>query len=131
MAGISLSTKNGLLCAFVILTAAIITFAANAIYVNGLTDGRENYTGIKLEAANLAFSNFSRFDNIPGGTLQNFSKLRVKEITYDPSPNCTDVNEITSYSYTLETISWYGIKIHEKHDSICRLFGARPSKPQL
>ena len=119
------SPRNVISSVLVVLGFVIALAGYNIIKINSTTDGTENYTGAKLEAAQTMLGQFDNFDN-GIGTTPNLTKLRVKSVVYSPRytlPACSNPNDSYSYSVTLETVSWFGIIVNSQTDSVCRKFG--------
>lgn len=104
--------------AFAIITPS--TILINIHYVNNLTDGTENYSGEELVAAKQGLERFDNFDD-GMGTYQDFAKQRVTKVVYTPWKMCNARIQEHVYTYTLETISWFGIKVDEYVGATCKI----------
>jgi hypothetical protein len=101
-----------------LVALVVLVVLLNINYVNNMTDGAEKYSGDKLVAAQRALD---RFDNLDDGigTYPNFAKQRIKDIALTPGVKCNGSIREDAYTYKLETISWFGIKVDEYISATC------------
>lgn len=118
----SKSQKRPLVLRLLIFAAfvamSILLVLLNIQYINNMTDGTEKYSGDELVAAKQGLAKFDNFDD-GIGTRPNFAKQRVKEVIYTPGEKCNGLVDENTYTYTLETISWFGIKVDEYVGTTC------------
>ncbi len=109
----------------IIIISIIILFIVIGFLVPTLTpSGAENYTGVKLKAANVALE---EDQSVAQKVYNRFTTQHIVSIKLTPpgtvngAITCpTDPNLYYSYVVTIQRISFLGIPIHEASVSNCR-----------